>query len=181
MPYEEVYVEPEVFMEYNENQKIYHVYVNDNIDFPLHYYYSFENEDCPDCFDVRELPLYKEEYKNCFQCKEDYFKLLIVASIANGHLDEYLGNPYHLVHDFTIYKSDSIEKSIEVIVKHQEGEDYWNWDYTMSDRSENIQSIEVFFHGSYKIGLPVKNVREIRAFIDILLDLNSLSFEEEKH
>ncbi|UUD44614.1 hypothetical protein [Bacillus pumilus] len=195
MPYKEVEVPADIFC----NKKVlfsisdcYHKIVTVYIENKLGLY-SFEDKS----FDVRDLPLYKEDMLE-FLTKEkdftsrDYDTYLILASLVNGHLDNYMDQPFPNpinCNDWSI--RDIKEKRIEIFILLN-GDGYWNLDY-----SGGIEVVDVSSYDYLSIIVEkgtlidefsietessmVDRDLQVKTLLDIMFDLNGeLIFYNEK-
>lgn len=102
MPYEEIYVHPEILLEV-EHITIYYAYDNCNVDDVLTFWYTAEHDEAikeeTDNFDVRELPNWGWKNKSDRSLHADVIK----EALYHGYLDEYLKNleiePISIVED----------------------------------------------------------------------------------
>ncbi|MGY3219140.1 hypothetical protein [Bacillus sp. TE9122W] len=146
--------------------------------------FSFENNS----FHVRELPLYKEDMLE-FLTKEkaftsrDYDRYVILASIVNGHLDDYMDqwftNPIDC-NDWSI--KDIKERRIEISILVT-GDGLWDLDY-----GSGIEEVDISSYDYLKIYVEDETLIEdysiesessmvdrdlqVKALLDIMLDLN---------
>lgn len=164
------------------------VYIEDELGL-----FSFGNNS----FHVKELPLYKEDMLE-FLTKEkgftsrEYDAYLILASIVNGHLDDYMDqwftNPIDC-NDWSI--KDIKEKRIEILVMLT-GDGLWDLDNGGGIEIVDVSSydnMKIFVENEtlieeYSIESEMTNVDrdlQIKALLDIMLDLNGeLIFYNEK-
>ncbi|QNP18237.1 hypothetical protein H9S87_18865 (plasmid) [Bacillus pumilus] len=139
-------------------------------------------------FDITELPLYKDDMLE-YLTKEknftsrDYDSYLILASLVNGHLDNYMDQPFPNpidCNDWSIrdIKEKRIEISIQLI-----GDGFWDLDY-----GGGIDTVDVSSYDYLKIYVDneiliedyslesesslVDRDLQVKALLDIMLDLN---------
>jgi len=155
--------------------------------------FSFENN----CFHVRELPLYKEDMLE-FLTKEkgftsrDYERYVILASLVNGHLDNYMDQPFPNPIDFNDWKiKDIIEGRIYVSIQLT-GDGFWDLDWGGSIETVDVSSydyLKIYVDDEILIedysieseSSMVNRDLQIKALMEIMLDLNGeLIFYNEK-
>ncbi|UUD44621.1 hypothetical protein [Bacillus pumilus] len=117
--------ERKAFLHYRDQDSYKCVYIEG----PNHY--SFEKMNGK-IFDVRELPLYDKDTVEITSEKgfniEEYHSYLILASIVNGHLDQYMQAPFHHVIDVRDFSIDDFSDSSDrlKVVMEIYGDGFWN-------------------------------------------------------
>ncbi|MGQ9024235.1 hypothetical protein [Bacillus sp. 18-5] len=139
-------------------------------------------------FDVIELPLYKDEMLEYLtQEKEftsrDYDTYLILASIVNGHLDNYMDCPFPNPIDCNDWSIKDIkEKRIEISILLT-GEGLWDLDSGSEIEKVHVDSydyLKIFVEGETLLeefsieseSSIVDRDLQVKALLDIVLDLN---------
>ncbi|WP_144514932.1 hypothetical protein [Bacillus pumilus] len=164
------------------------VYIEDELG-----HFSFGNHS----FQVRELPLYKEDMlqlltKEKGLTSRQYDSYLILSSIVNGHLDDYMGQPFTNPIDCNDWSIRDIkEKRIEIFILLN-GDGYWNL-----DSSGGIEIVDVSSYDYLSIIVErdilidefsietessmVDRDLQVKTLLDIMFDLNGeLIFFNEK-
>ena len=139
-------------------------------------------------FQVRGLPLYKEEMLE-FLTKEkgftsrDYNVYLILSSIVNGHLDNYMDQPFTNPIDCNDWSITDIKgKRVEILLILT-GDGFWNLDYGGGIDKVDVSSydyLKIYVDNDtlieeYSIESEVTNVDrdlQVKVLLDIMFDLN---------
>ncbi|WP_431818826.1 hypothetical protein [Bacillus pumilus] len=103
-------------------------------------HYSFENNG--KIFDVRDLPLYDHAMVKLTGEKgfniDEYHSFLILASIVNGHLDQYMQSPFHHVIDCNDFTIDNFRDRLKIIVEIY-GDGYWD-----DSKGGSIDGVDIY-------------------------------------
>lgn len=169
--------ERKVFLEYVDQEGQKQVFADKK---PHHY--SFEKSGGK-TFDVRNLPLYKNRMIEILQMKrftlEEYYQFLILASIANGHLDEYMKTPF--LHVFDYNEEFLNDERVQVIVDFS-GDGSWKKDHggivdeVFLDSYKKItlfvdKKLVIQFEFTYDDNVIYKDML-IKVILDVLFNLN---------
>ena len=139
-------------------------------------------------FDITELPLYKDDMLE-FLTKEkdftsrDYDTYLILASLVNGHLDNFMDQPFPNPIDSNDWKITDIMKGRIDVSIQLTGDGFWDLDW-----GGGIESVDVSSYDYLKIYVDneiliddyriesessiVDRNLQIKALLDVMLDLN---------
>lgn len=139
-------------------------------------------------FDVRDLPLYKDDMLE-YLTKEkdftsrDYDTYLILASLVNGHLDNYMVQPFPNPIDCNDWSIKDIrDRRIEISIQVT-GDGFWNLDYGGGIEIADVNSydyLKIYVENEtlldeFSIESEMSNVDrdlQVKALLDIMFDLN---------